>query len=125
MSVIDEIANERRQQIEVKGWSPQHDDSHDDGAMALAACCYASPELLYVKENYANQLTFRDCWPWDEKCDRRPHNGNVVLPNAIAPLHQRRRMLVKAAALLMAEIERLDRLSLKITPSLTSPVETS
>lgn len=28
MTVIDEIAAERRRQIEVEGWTPEHDDQH-------------------------------------------------------------------------------------------------
>lgn len=36
MSVIDEIAAERRRQIEVEGWTPEHDDEHPDGHMNSA-----------------------------------------------------------------------------------------
>lgn len=42
MSVIDEIAAERRRQVEVEGWSAEHDDLHHYGEMAQAAAAYAS-----------------------------------------------------------------------------------
>jgi hypothetical protein len=81
--VIDEIAAERRRQVEVEGWSTSHDDDHDKGELAKAAACYA--------------IGFRDpWWPW-----------NVKWWNP----HGRRRNLIKAAALIVAEIERLDRLA--------------
>lgn len=37
MTVIDEIAAERRRQIEAEGWTPEHDDQHDEAEMARAA----------------------------------------------------------------------------------------
>lgn len=40
MSAIDEIAAERRRQIAVEGWTPEHDDGHADGEIAEAAACY-------------------------------------------------------------------------------------
>lgn len=41
MTVLEEIAAERQRQIEVEGWTPNHDDEHDRGEMANAAACYA------------------------------------------------------------------------------------
>ena len=80
MSVIDEIEAERRRQIDVEGWTPEHDDQHADGSLAQAAACYAIGSPLY--------------WPWD--CKWWKPKGE-------------RRDLVRAAALIVAEIERLDR----------------
>ena len=38
MSVIDEIAAERKRQIEAEGWTSEHDDQeHEGGALAIAA----------------------------------------------------------------------------------------
>lgn len=37
MSVIDEIAAERQRQVEVEGWTAEHDDKHADGSLAQAA----------------------------------------------------------------------------------------
>ncbi|WP_147112164.1 hypothetical protein [Tateyamaria sp. syn59] len=41
MSGIDAIAAERRRQIEVKGWTSNHDDQHGPGALAGSASAYA------------------------------------------------------------------------------------
>lgn len=103
MSVIAEIAAERCRQINVEGWTPEHDDQWRQGQMAGAAACYAMHGLEigdripednddYLPERVA-ALT-RDLWPWDRKW-WKPAN--------------RRRDLVKAAALIVAEIERMDR----------------
>jgi hypothetical protein len=84
---IEDITAERRRQIEVEGWSFEHDDKHVEGEMADAAACYA----LYASNN---DERVRRMWPWD---------------TAWWKPASRRKMLVKAAALLVAEIERLDR----------------
>lgn len=110
MSVIDEIATERKRQIEKEGYDSKHDDLHGGGQLALAACCYASPAPLFVKEDRANAFVMRDPWPWDDCFDKRPSNGNVIRQPTMLGA-QRRALLVKAGALIVAEIERLDRQS--------------
>lgn len=100
MDVIDE----RLRQQNVEGWSLEHDDAHSSGEMAAAAATYAYSTTLsdrhrqYVSGIYSieNSATLRDLWPasWSKSWWK---------PTA------RRRDLVKAAALLIAEIERLDR----------------
>ena len=120
VAVTDEVVAERRRQIEDDGWTPDHDDEHTSGELALAAVCLASPELLYRREDRANGTFFSDPWPWGVATsrgslapgDKRPHDGNSILPNKKAPVPMRRRQLVKAAALLVAEIERIDRAQL-------------
>lgn len=83
VGVIAEIHAERRRQIEREGWSARHDDRHHGcGELAGAAACYAVPEL---KDHL---------WPWQDN-DWKPK--------------ERRRDLIRAAALIVAEIERLDR----------------
>lgn len=86
-AVIAEIAAERRRQVEAEGWTPEHDDAHTRGELAFAAVCYADP--LYREREQAPLK-----WPWDARC-WKPKD--------------RRRDLIRAAALLVAEIERLDR----------------
>lgn len=87
--VVLEIARERERQIEDEGWTPEHDDEHDLGHMAVAAACYA----MKSTENYEHKA-LPDEWPWDTE------RWKPTTP---------RRDLVKAAALIVAEIERLDR----------------
>jgi hypothetical protein len=99
MTVIDEIAAERARQIEVEGWSPEHDDTHTHEEMAMAAAMYALPAFARHLLIGIHPETILDrLWPWDRKWWK---------PG------KRRRNLVKAAALLVAEIERIDRFEAK------------
>lgn len=97
--VIGEIAAERRRQIEAESWTPEHDDEHVEGQIALAAAAYAVAAT-------GTPLTWADpLWPWSRDSWK---------PSAP------RRMLVKSGALIVAEIERLDRAS---GASTTPPAE--
>lgn len=105
MSVaLAEVAQERRRQIEVEGWTVEHDDEHTTGAMAVAAASYALVATLPMAENEYWRRTRAHAahavWPWDREWWK---------PTPAFP----RRMLVKAAALIVAEIERLDRITQK------------
>jgi len=97
MSVIDEIAAERRRQIEAEGWTPEHDDTHGDGSLAAAAAAYAEHAADWARaadfRTYPRALAPR-IWPWSTKW-WKPKD--------------RRRDLIRAAALIVAEVERLDR----------------
>jgi hypothetical protein len=87
-SVIEEIAAERKRQVEVEGWTPEHDDDHDSGQLAEAASCYANPYYPY------QHSTTPVGWPWDDEW-WKPKDP--------------RSNLIRAAALIVAEIERIDR----------------
>ncbi len=88
-AVLD-VLTERRRQVEAEGWTPDHDDEHAPGEMSQAAACYAK---------YGDWAAYRNTapndWPWHESW-WKPSDS--------------RRNLVKAAALILAEIERLDRI---------------
>lgn len=95
MSVLEE----RRRQVYEEGWTPEHDDEHSGGELARAAACYAMGSLMDFSplEPRAGMfsvinLMWPSSWHWKWWKPGTP-----------------RRMLVKAAALLIAEIERLDR----------------
>lgn len=92
---IDDIAAERRRQIEKEGWTPEHDDTHTEGQMARAAGCYAwmSAQSDSLREVFTNPPP---TWP-------EPWSADWWKPK------DRRRDLVRAGALIVAEIERLDR----------------
>jgi hypothetical protein len=94
--ICKEIEVERRRQMGAEGWSTKHDDRHATGQLAMAAACYAAPSEILEKRDYHNGTFFMDPWPWDAASDKREK-------------HDRRRRLVIAAALIVAEIERLDR----------------
>ena len=91
MTVLDEIADELRRQIDVEGFAVESDDGKYTGrGISFAAASYA----IHDGDNrYMPGL-----WPWSKrswKPTTRRHN------------------LVKAAALIVAEIERLDRTAAK------------
>lgn len=87
-----DVLAERRRQIEAEGWTPEHDDEHSDGSLARAAVCYALSGAQFDRPSLSV------LWPksWS--------SGWLKPTNA-------RRDLVKAAALILAEIERLDRMT--------------
>jgi hypothetical protein len=41
MNGIERIAEERQRQIEVEGWTSEHDEQHIFGELSGAASCYA------------------------------------------------------------------------------------
>ena len=101
----DVIAERERQKAE-EGWTLEHDDKHDCEEMRFAAACYClgatelEIEFAYGSPNRGGTLNTvrghasRGLWPWDREWWKP---------------HKTRRNLVKAAALLLAEIERIDR----------------
>jgi len=92
MSVIEEIAAERRRQVEVEGWTTEHDDLHRQGELARAGAAYA------YATGYCDALrriNGRPAW-W-------PFENSWWKPK------DRRSDLIRAGALIVAEVERLDR----------------
>lgn len=84
-----DVLAERQRQVTAEGWTPEHDDEHSDGEMALAASSYA---LYAHKKPIAPAIPYN--WPWEPEWFKQ---------------QGARRDLVKAGALILAEIERLDR----------------
>lgn len=95
-AAMQEIALERTRQIEVERRSLAHDDNYQRGELAAAAACYAVGEMLH------QTATDGYLWPWSDDW-WKPSD--------------RRRELIKAGALIIAEIERLDRAALKDQPN--------
>lgn len=108
-----DIAAERRRQVEVEGWSEAHDDEHDDYSLGLAAASYAGGVDCGSKvTTYPGDVSGGrgDCPVWGFVKKRVP----VPWPDSWdarwwKPTGDRRRDLIKAGALIVAEIERLDR----------------
>jgi hypothetical protein len=84
--ILVEIELERVRQRRKEKWTLRHDDAHHAGELAAAAAAYA----LHDTES----TDIPACWPWRED-DWKPKD--------------RRRNLVRAAALIVAEIERIER----------------
>jgi hypothetical protein len=77
-----DVNAERRRQTEVEGYTPEHDDTeHANGDLANAASAWAHTQQIVMA--------------WGSALDKRSK--------------PRRRQLVIAGALILAEIERLDR----------------
>ncbi|HHW2841211.1 TPA: hypothetical protein ACUUB5_004094 [Pseudomonas aeruginosa] len=90
-----DVQAERKRQVEVEGWTPEHDDAHSHGQIARAAACYALAGSSAPNDGTAALLVSL-AWPWDEQW-WKPSTA--------------RRDMVKACALGLAEIERLDRVA--------------
>jgi hypothetical protein len=86
-----DVLAERARQISVEGWTPERDNQYAKGELAEAGACYA---LLAGKGATASELDQPGLWPWHWTWWRST---------------TRRRDLVKAGALIIAELERLDR----------------
>jgi hypothetical protein len=86
-AALDVLA-ERRAQIEREGYDPQGDDCYVDRQLAKAAAAYTMNALFPASEQVPPS------WPWDSAWWK---------PKGY------RRDIVRAAALLVAEIERIDR----------------
>jgi hypothetical protein len=110
-----DVLAERNRQKSVEGWTPENDDLHSGGEMVEAAICYAQGYMSWREAGDQQR------WPWSHRW-WKPNGG-------------KRRNLEKAAALILAEIERLDRSALKSAsqkavleqqgPTGTSPLQTA
>lgn len=110
---IDLIAEERARQISQEGWTAAHDDEHRGAEMATAAACYSLPaRQRSLEDAYIEMNAARGCgdpaipytikvrvplrWPWDAEWWKPTPDDRI-------------RELVKAGALIAAEIDRLRR----------------
>jgi hypothetical protein len=109
------IAAERQRQIEVEGLTAEHDAEHNAGELAMAAACYAAPERIYIVRDFANAIHFVDPWPFENRYDKRyvyDEDKENVLPDPLTySSDEQIDLLVKAGALIAAEIDRLNSLT--------------
>ncbi len=97
------MEEDRGRQIETEGYDSEHDREHDGGELADAAACYACCAASMIRgaslEELAEPMTdaFDSmlCWPWD-KIEFKPTEDPI-------------RALVKAGALIAAQIDLLQR----------------
>ena len=95
-------------QVTEEGWPPEHDDKHDQGELAQAAACYAfhaSSRFAWAEDEYRKAPPpFHDfdagtvTWPWDMKWWKPK-----------SPWED----LVRAGGLILAEMDRLERMRVK------------
>jgi hypothetical protein len=84
---VRDVLIERERQVVAKGHTPERDTGYQNGELAMAAACYA----VFA----AGQQPHRSVFSW-------PFATAAFRP------HDKRRAMVKAAALLLASIEALD-----------------
>lgn len=93
---IELIAEERKRQIEVEGWTAEHDKECDQNELAAAAAAYAFTPFMKDRISDGYEIPPSPMWPkywlakWWKPCPRN-----------------RIRELQKAGALIAAEIDRL------------------
>ena len=99
---IELIADERKRQIEKEGWTGEHDAEHVHGELAQAAMCYADPNPN------------KD--PLGSKAPIVLHPSHTTVKWPFSPdwwkpsPDDRIRELVKAGALIAAEVDRLQKI---------------
>lgn len=87
MTGVELIAAERERQVAEEGWTPEHDDEHTSSELVDAAACYCVSALAEFTDY---------CWPWDAEWWKPSPDDRI-------------RELVKAGALIAAEIDRIRR----------------
>lgn len=87
-TAIAMIQEERQRQV-AKGYNAAHDDEHEDGELAAAAASFAAVESKHARSRV------RQLWPFD---DHYSDMENSTIRN-----------LAKAGALIVAEMERVQR----------------
>jgi len=102
LSGVELISRERARQMSEEGWTPTHDDTHRNFELSKAGACYASAAMALSKfhrtfkaEELHPPMFDYLSWPWETKWWR--------------PVDDPIRNLVKAGALIAAEIDRLNR----------------
>jgi hypothetical protein len=110
-AAMRDVLAERQRQTQEEGFDAEHDDGHTPGDIGLAGVAYAMTASLWLDLRHKHSETMTDeeaadaysrvpvnheTWPW-----------GVEWWKPKSP----RRDLVRAAALILAEIERLDRAS--------------
>lgn len=111
---ITAVARERLRQKLEEGFTAAHDDKHNPmQQLVVAAACYAAAayrktwskelaviyrggELVADVPRDSTELYGFEAWPWSEESDKREK-------------HDRKRCLEIAGALIMAELDRIDR----------------
>lgn len=86
-NAVQSVIAERQRHQSVEGWTPEHDDQYSKSQLLWASSCYVLNAI-----HPFNRIPFG--WPW--------------APEWWKPTNPRRD-LVKAGALILAEIERIDR----------------
>lgn len=100
-----DVLAERQRQIEQKGWKPELDDRYTDYSLARAAATY----VVAAAADHADRVVMDN----HGLCTTVPSQISDLWPSSWAAEwlkpKSRRKDLIRAGALVLAEIERLDR----------------
>lgn len=95
------VAAERRRQVEVEGWTAEHDDEHVPGDLSRAGACYAlAAAARNLRETGLTELAdnieaaIRWLWPWHRSWWKPQDN---------------RRDEIRGTALIIADLDLMDR----------------
>lgn len=97
LSGVEKIAAERARQVSFHGYTPDHDDTHANGELSSAAIAYLEEafQMIYAGDDVPDSDP-PFSWPFEDS-SWNPSVGPI-------------RNLVKAGALIVAQIEMLERL---------------
>lgn len=97
-NAIELIAKERIRQVEVEGWTTEHDDNLDLGALSDAAALYAMTDesRLFMDDDWGNDMWLH-LWPFELESLKFTPDDRI-------------KQLTKAGALIVAEIEKIQRI---------------
>lgn len=101
VQALHSIMEERHRQMMVEHWTAQHDDEHTDGALSLAAAAYAISGSVRSRMVDGDQDIIGRIWAY------------TGWARSWFKPKDKRRDLVRAGALILAEIERMDRATAK------------
>jgi len=108
------IAVERRRQIFEEHYTPVKDARYLNNTLSRAAIAYATDQPVFFCARYGDGMSFTDPFPWDRAVDKRPRiGGELVFDQSPAA---RARALVKAGALIAAEIDNILYKQAKLGP---------
>lgn len=117
---IELIAEERQRQIDREGYDCAHDNEHTEGQLVRAAICYATERKFYLEKRDSEHRERETIVQLPDK------EGNMKPHQVLPPIYgewpwgleywkptpnDRVKELVKAGALIAAEIDRLQRLN--------------
>lgn len=99
---IELIAEERQRQIEAEGYSAEHDAQYEDGELADAAAVYAlSDDMMDTLDNEWGHDMYLHLWPFGLEYLKKKTYGSI---------YERSKDLMKAGALIAAELDRLQNM---------------
>jgi hypothetical protein len=121
-TIFEEISAARARQI-AKGYDAAHDDGHTGGeiaqgaaALALAACGGASVPTGDRRRRRVDPIRPQMGWEWIERRVAVSPSAIWPWPNGLS-VTSPRDALINSAAMIVAELERLDRVSSRPTQS--------